>query len=385
MPIPFFGAGQPAAASGGSALELSAGPGDTLSVHDMVLDGTILYVVGSFTQVTDRNGTYTRNRAAALNTVTNLWTSWNPSVNGIVRAVAVDSEGVILGGAFSEIGFMISRFRLAKVNKTTGGNISTFTSPISTGTEVRGLALNGSDLFVVGDVTVTSPSRSHLFKVNAATGAVVSAFTCNANQPSRVVRVLAGNLYIGGPFTTLNGTARNCLGACDLTTGAITSFNPFSGLSLGANARVDDIVYDGSEWFYVCGYFTESVSYNFIGTARVKADNTVTPNWNPYTENNALTDWPCLLYDGGGLYVGSTVIGPSSDRLGIARFSTPATPTLDSAFNVNLGNIGEAPPIIQRIARLDATYGFIGGMFWHPTDSGRKHIMRINMATGAQA
>jgi hypothetical protein len=74
-----------------------------------------LYFGGSFGLV---NGV-TRNRVAAISTVTGALLPWNPSVTGTVKAIVVDGSHVYLGGAFSRVDG-VTRTNLAEVDATTG-------------------------------------------------------------------------------------------------------------------------------------------------------------------------------------------------------------------------------------------------------------------------
>ncbi|HEU5223299.1 MAG TPA: PKD domain-containing protein [Candidatus Lumbricidophila sp.] len=112
-----FTAARPAGAAAGTnetpranllAYDLTTGtlitswnPGTNGRVNQIVAtpDGTRIYVVGSFTTV----GGATRYRAAAFDTATGALSSWAPTSNAIVYAVAATNDTVWLGGSFTNM------------------------------------------------------------------------------------------------------------------------------------------------------------------------------------------------------------------------------------------------------------------------------------------
>lgn len=58
-------------------------------VYSIAIDGNLAYIAGSFTSITDRNGTMRRNRLACIDLTTNTLTSWNPSSSSRVNRIRV--------------------------------------------------------------------------------------------------------------------------------------------------------------------------------------------------------------------------------------------------------------------------------------------------------
>jgi len=146
------------------------------TIEGLHVDGSLVYVVGSFTTVTDSGGTYTRNRGACLNVATGLWTAWNPNiVGGTAYTVYKDATHVYVGTRQAAPTFGgVAVSYAARVDPTTGVRDATW-APTFNGS-VRGFDTTGNDTFVCGS------------------------------------------------FTTVNGLSRSCV--CKFTSGALTSWNP---------------------------------------------------------------------------------------------------------------------------------------------------------------
>ena len=74
---------------------------------------------------------------------------------------------------------------------------------------------------------MTRPLVWHM--VSGPAAAIVSASPdtmCQTNGRVNAVAYLGGTLYLGGSFTTVNGTTRNRLAACDAATGNLLGWNP---------------------------------------------------------------------------------------------------------------------------------------------------------------
>jgi hypothetical protein len=94
---------------------------------------------------------------------------------------------------------------------------------------VWGLAASGSSLYVGGTFhTVNGVARRGLVKINAATGAVDTAFNAHLTGAVQDVQLVGGQLIIGGKFAKR-------LQAVDLVTGADTGY-----LNLNISGTVDD-------------------------------------------------------------------------------------------------------------------------------------------------
>jgi hypothetical protein len=226
------------------------------------VNGT-MYAGGAFSSVStpagvSPGGTFSRSNIVAFNASTGVITSFAPSVNGEVWAMASDGASLWIGGTFTSVNG-VARRGVAKLNPTTGAVDSAFNANFASG-KVTELALAGGRLIAGG----TFPGK--LRAVNPASGAntgylnlsISGSVTTNAG-PVEVYRFAvnpAGTRLVAvGNFTTVGGQTR--YRAFMLTLGATASVNawyypPLQNLcragSLPDYMRDVDFSPDGS-WF----------------------------------------------------------------------------------------------------------------------------------------
>ncbi|WP_448625443.1 PKD domain-containing protein [Geodermatophilus sp. URMC 64] len=216
-------------------------------------DGTRIYVGGDFTQA---NGV-TRNRLAAFDATSGaLITSFAPSVNGTVRALATTNTSVYFGGAFSAVG-KVSRTRVAAVNATTGALLSW--APVPGNGPVKG-----------------------------ANEVLALAVTSNNTQ-----------VVIGGRFYYLNGGKNTGVGAVNATTGAV---QPFAVNKTITNNGVDAAVFS----LHSDGTTVYGTTYHYGGTGNFEGPWIATaaggtPRWFADCRGDSYSSFPMA----GVLYVSS--------------------------------------------------------------------------------
>ncbi|MGY1664221.1 PKD domain-containing protein, partial [Geodermatophilus sp. SYSU D00705] len=196
-------------------------------------DGKRVYVGGDFTVA---NG-QPRNRVAAYDTATGaLVSSWAPSVNGQVRALAATNSTVYLGGGLSAVGG-VSRTRLAAVSATTGA------------------------LLPWAPVPGAGPTEGNRLPFFDAAGQPISGTLDAARNRQTSNDVLAivltgggSQVVVSGRFHSLNGVRATGIGALDPVTGATRPFG-INGLitNHGVNSAVWSLSTDGTT-VYGTGY-----------------------------------------------------------------------------------------------------------------------------------
>lgn len=174
-----------------------------------------IIAVGGFTSVQpNATGTATsRNYVARINNDGTLDTSFDPNANGIVAAVAIQSDQkIVLGGAFTTLepngGATQTRNFLGRVNAD--GTLDTTFNPNPNGV-VSALAIDSTGLIVIGGTftsltpasTSTAVARNRLARLTSA-GTVDSSFNPDLSGSVSGVYVAPDNsILVGGAFSSL--------------------------------------------------------------------------------------------------------------------------------------------------------------------------------------
>ena len=243
-------------------LDTTWNPGTDGIVRAIAVSGSTIYVGGDFSTL----GSAARANVGAV-TDTGTVTAWNPGADSTVSALAVDGTDVVAGGSFSQLGGE-NRARLARITSAgavtawapepdgivtalvpgpsamiVGGQFSTLGGATRRGValvDAAGVAtawnagLNGnvSSIARDGDTAWLAGSfgapRAGLAAVSLTSGAAL-AFDAQVAGGLQAVAVSGGVVYAGGQYFEAGGTPRNCFGAFDATTGALTAWYPDAG------------------------------------------------------------------------------------------------------------------------------------------------------------
>src|SRR6476661_7451072 len=153
---------------------------------------------------------------------------WTPWVNnGRVYALVTIGNTMYVGGTFTEVqepnASTFPRQYLFAFDLTTGKVSKTFKPELDG--EVHTLATDGTNLFVGGTFsTVNGSPRPRLVALDQ-NGAIVPGFTASVTTGSEVddLDVADGLLFVAGAFTGVNGSSRSGLAAVDPSTGTLAS------------------------------------------------------------------------------------------------------------------------------------------------------------------
>ncbi|GAA0374246.1 hypothetical protein Acor_42180 [Acrocarpospora corrugata] len=143
-----------------------------------------------------------------------------PRMDGPVFALASGAGGTVYaGGAFTR--------GLVRLDLADGAPVRSFTGA-TYGGEVSSLVRRGDQLYVGGDFTqIARATRPALARLNATTGAVDPTFTVTPGGGETKITAMAAShdrLVVDGSFTTLDGLPRPQLGVIDLTTGKVADW-----------------------------------------------------------------------------------------------------------------------------------------------------------------
>jgi hypothetical protein len=290
-------------------------------VNALAVVGNEVVVGGTFTQA----GGVSANGVARFNTQTNTWSSLGTGssngVSGYVLALAVVGNEVVVGGWFTSAGG-VSANRVARFNTLTN-TWSSLGTGSSNGVNnfVNALAVDGQGRVYVGG-TFTSAggvSANRVARFNTLTNTWSSLGTGSSNGVNNQVNALAvvGNeVVVGGYFTSAGGVSANRVARFN------TQTNTWSSLGNGVNNEVNALAVSGNE-VYVGGGFTQAGGVFAINVARF---NTQTNTWSTLgtgSSNGVSGSVFALAVVGNEVVVGGTFTqagGVSAN--GVARFNT---------------------------------------------------------------
>jgi hypothetical protein len=279
------------------------------AVYKFVQVGPTMYAGGAFSSVStpagvSPGGTFARSNIVAFNASTGVISSFAPSVNGEVWALASDGTSLWIGGTFTSVNGTARR-GVAKLNPATGAVDTAFNASLASG-KVTELALVNGRLLAGG----TFPGK--LRALNPSSGAntgylnlaITGSVTTNAG-PVEVYRFAvnpAGTRLVAvGNFTSVGGQTR--YRAFMLTLGATATVNawyypPLRNLcaasSLPDYMRDVDFSPDGSWFAFVStGYVAQAggVGRDLCDAAarfETNITNPVRPTWINYTGGDTL-------------------------------------------------------------------------------------------------
>lgn len=170
-----------------------------------------VYVGGDFDEIAGQD----RRNLAAVDTATGAPTAWSPRAGGAVLALARQGPDIYVGGRFAQVGGA-ERQKLAAVDASTGIARESFNAGVdaaTVGTEIRGLAVSNSALYVGGvfaPLGTSNPTHSNLAAVDLGSGKP-TRWSAAVDGPVETVSVADDALYAGGSFGSIGAAAQRGL------------------------------------------------------------------------------------------------------------------------------------------------------------------------------
>jgi hypothetical protein len=293
-------------------------------IHDFAFHNNVLYTAGTFTTI----GGATRNYLAGLNHLNAVANSFNANADGIVRAITVLNGNIIVGGDFSTIGGT-ARSRIASLNPTTA--VANTWNPNVIGLKgttynVLTLATQGTNIYAGGNFwSVGASVRNNIAAVDAISGSLLP-IDINANNIVRSIQSDATNVYIGGDFTTVNGSVlKNKIAQINALSGIATGWNPNADGNVHSLALTGVNLYVGGAFNNIGGAARSKIAHISAVTGGASALN---PSANGNV--NALAVRNDTLFIGGAF---TTIGGQARNR--VAMYNLTSSTILASDVNAN--------------------------------------------------
>lgn len=279
--------------------------------------GETIYLGGQFDSVKTTT-IISRKNAAAFDISGDLIQTWNPSPNGIVNAIAVSGLYIYIGGEFDKVQGVsdgtISEFeRIYAASFSINGELQSW-EPLING-PVKAIAISSFNIYIGGffyNVPDYSPQIA-IKEVNPITGVSSQIqsldlfYENNFDGSIHAITVSpSGVIYVGGLFKLKNNngdTIRTNIAAFN-DTGLIQQWNPLSNGIVYAIALLGENVYIGGKFEQININGLTTVSR--INAAALKSTGELLP-WNPSPRNisdNALSVVNAIAILGDNIYIG---------------------------------------------------------------------------------
>jgi outer membrane protein assembly factor BamB len=200
-------------------------------VNAIIQVGNVVYLGGEFTQVRENGGAgpgaLVRNYIAAFDATTGApLAGWDPSLNGVLYALAPSADGtrIYAGGSFTTVDG-VARPRLVALDAATG-EVDPQWQPKAPNGSVRALAVGPNRVYAGGGfIKVGSDPRQRLAAFDQASGALDPSWQPAADNMVRALALAPGasRVYAGGDFEAVSGLTRRRAVALDPASGTVAA------------------------------------------------------------------------------------------------------------------------------------------------------------------
>ncbi|AMM21989.1 hypothetical protein AX769_19865 [Frondihabitans sp. PAMC 28766] len=252
-----------------------------------------------------------------------------PQIDGVVWSQKVVGNVVYAGGNWSTIRpygsakgvNQISQPDLLAYNLTTGALITTFNPQLNGQVKAVAMSPDNSVLYVAGQfTTVNGATATRIAALNPATGALIKTFSAAPNATVNALATYGSTVYLGGNFSGVGNSTRSYAAAVNASTGALLPWAPNIAGGGVAAVAVDP---DGSK-VVVGGQFTSVAGSTNPGYGLAAVDPTSAALL-PWNADNVVQDGgvnagiTSLTADSTGLYGSGFVFGAGGNVEGSFR------------------------------------------------------------------
>ncbi len=341
-------------------------------IYSLLLNGSVLYVGGSFTTI----GGASRSYLAALNAGTGLaLPQWNPSLNRAVVSMLIHGDTLYIGGYFDHVGGEERAF-LAALNANTGELRAWNPNPNA---EVFSLAMNASKLYVGGSfTTIGGQAVERLAAFTLGSNNLVTSWNPNVNGSVYALAATDSTVYLGGGFSYVGSVRKYYLAALNASLGEL-----ISDWSPNPNNIVQTLYLTPST-LYAGGYFSNVqdergivISRNRLASWNILLGSRTLSSWDPHANNpvSAIVPSGAVVYVGGEFNFVGSQSGVAKNILA-ALDGTSGEPI--SAWNHSLSAGGSVSTLLLNQERL-----YVGGLFQHEGISRRQNLSVLQASSGA--
>jgi uncharacterized delta-60 repeat protein len=323
------------------------------------------------------NGT-SRNRIVRLNTDGSLDATFNhgTGTSGMVSTIAVQPDGkIIIGGDFTSYNGT-SRNNIARLNAD-GSLEGPFNSGTGSNTAVSDIAFQADGKIIIGGVfsSYNSTSINFIARINAD-GSLDASFNpgTGANNSINATALQAdGKIIIGGNFTSYNSTPRNRIARLNADGSLDTTFSP----STGANRFFSTFAMQADRKIIIGWQFFDYTDTEII--VRLNADGNLDGTFNPGTGPNGGVSTIAIQADGKIIIGGEFVSYNGTSRSKIARLNADGSldPTFNPGTGANRDNDRTAVRVDDIAIQADGKI-IIGGGFTSYNGTVSNNIARLN-------
>ena len=372
--------GLPASGTG-PGQSLSAAASSSWQTNDIVwalgYANGVVYVGGQFTSVRppgDPKGTGEVGQAylAAFSSSTgSLISSFNPTLDGKVTAIAVSPDGstVYVGGSFTHVNGNYHAY-LAAFDTSTGTLINTWKPSATASVTALAVSPDGSEVYIGGNFgKIDGVARNRVGAVTASGAGTIEPWAPAVNGSVTTIAVAPDDsrVLIGGYFSTFNGVTQQAIGSTNPVDGSSEPWalpSNFVPNYSGCVSTVKDIIFNGST-AYVAAEGTGGGCFDGDFAVDASTGNLV---W----QNDCLGATQSLVVINGLLYKGSHAHDCAYSPGGFPQVSNPSGGWVTHrllAQSLSDGSIGHWNPntngnnLGPRVMATDGTNMFLGGDF----------------------